>query len=86
MDDDAPEDRILFIEPVCEDWHVLMCFLKVKDNTVINYIGHVGIITGYVEEASQTRLQGSWHIWVFLLYAGKVTQGPRSQKRNECAH
>ncbi len=30
MDGDTPKDRLQLIEPVCEDWHGLMCFLKVK--------------------------------------------------------
>lgn len=29
MDGDTPRDRLQLLEPVCEDWHCLMCFLKV---------------------------------------------------------
>ena len=28
MDDDTPRDRLQLVEPVLEDWHALMCFLK----------------------------------------------------------
>lgn len=30
MDGDVPKERLQMLEPVCEDWHVLMCFLKVS--------------------------------------------------------
>ena len=30
MDGDNPDDRFDHIEPVIEDWHTLMCYLKVK--------------------------------------------------------
>ena len=29
MDGDTPRDRLQLVEPVSEDWHALMCFLKV---------------------------------------------------------
>ena len=29
MDGDTPRDRLQLVEPVTEDWHALMCFLKV---------------------------------------------------------
>ena len=29
MDGDTPHDRLDLLEPVCEDWHALMCFLCV---------------------------------------------------------
>ena len=29
MDGDTPRDRLQLVEPVNEDWHALMCFLKV---------------------------------------------------------
>ena len=29
MDSDTEKDRLQLLEPVCEDWHVLMSFLKV---------------------------------------------------------
>jgi hypothetical protein len=29
MDSDTEKDQLQLLEPVCEDWHVLMCFLKV---------------------------------------------------------
>ena len=30
MDGDTPTDRLELVEPVIEDWHTLMCFLKVS--------------------------------------------------------
>ncbi len=30
MDGDTPRDRLALLEPVCEDWHALMCFLCVS--------------------------------------------------------
>lgn len=30
MDGDTPDERLQQFEPVCEDWHALMCFLKVS--------------------------------------------------------
>jgi len=27
---DTPKDRLQLVEPVCEDWHTLMCFMKVS--------------------------------------------------------
>ena len=30
MDSDSPRERLAFLEPVCEDWHCLMCFLGVS--------------------------------------------------------
>ena len=30
MDSDSPRDRLAYLEPVCEDWHCLMCFLGVS--------------------------------------------------------
>ena len=30
MDGDVPRDRLELVEPVTEDWHTLMCFLKVR--------------------------------------------------------
>ena len=29
MDADTQRDRLQLLEPVCEDWHALMCFMKV---------------------------------------------------------
>lgn len=29
MDADSPKDTLQLLEPVCEDWHTLMCFFKV---------------------------------------------------------
>ena len=31
MDGDVPRDRLELVEPVIEDWHTLMCFLKVRE-------------------------------------------------------
>lgn len=31
MDGDTPHDRLQLLEPQCEDWHTLMCFLGVSD-------------------------------------------------------
>jgi len=33
MDCDVPKDRLQLLEPVCEDWHTLMCFLRVRNGT-----------------------------------------------------
>ena len=30
MDGNTPHDRLALLEPVCEDWHALMCFLCVS--------------------------------------------------------
>ena len=30
MDGDSTRDRLQLLEPMCEDWHALMCFMKVK--------------------------------------------------------
>ena len=30
MDGDSTKDRLQLLEPVCEDWHALMCFMKVS--------------------------------------------------------
>ena len=30
LDGDTPRDRLQLIEPVCEDWHTLMCFMTVS--------------------------------------------------------
>ena len=30
MDVDTQEERLQLLEPVCEDWHALMCFMKVS--------------------------------------------------------
>lgn len=30
MDADTPQESLQLIEPVCEDWHALMCFMKVS--------------------------------------------------------
>ena len=29
MDGDSPREQLQLLEPQCEDWHALMCFLKV---------------------------------------------------------
>ena len=34
MDGDTPVDRLQLVEPVSEDWHALMCFLKVNHTDV----------------------------------------------------
>lgn len=31
MDGDTPRDRLQLLEPVCEDWHALMCFMMVSN-------------------------------------------------------
>lgn len=36
MDGDTPKERLQFLEPVCEDWHCLMCFMKVTGYTQRN--------------------------------------------------
>jgi len=30
MDGNTPKERLQVLEPVCEDWHALMCFLTVS--------------------------------------------------------
>ena len=35
MDGDTPRDRLQLFEPVCEDWHALMCLLTVSIITQI---------------------------------------------------
>ena len=30
MDGNTPEERLQLLEPQAEDWHCLVCFLKVK--------------------------------------------------------
>ena len=35
MDGDSIQDRLQLLEPVCEDWHALMCFMKVSICTAI---------------------------------------------------
>ena len=40
MDGDTPRDRLQLFEPVCEDWHALMCLLTVSIITAVcEYIG-----------------------------------------------
>ena len=31
MDGNTPEDRLELIEPQCEDWHCMVCMLKVSE-------------------------------------------------------
>ena len=37
LDGDTPCDRLQLLEPVCEDWHPLMCFMTVSN---IEYYMH----------------------------------------------
>lgn len=30
MDGDSVEERLQLLEPVCEDWHAMMCFMKLR--------------------------------------------------------
>ena len=30
MDGNSPRERLAFLEPLCEDWHCLVCFLSVS--------------------------------------------------------
>ena len=41
MDGNNPRDRLAFLEPVCEDWHCLMCFLGVSLHVHANCYMHV---------------------------------------------
>ena len=43
MDSDSPEERLQLLEPVCEDWHTLMCFLKVNGLCYIPWAGVDGV-------------------------------------------
>ena len=38
MDGYTPCDRLQLFEPVCEDWHALMCFLVVSIKNVLTYL------------------------------------------------
>ena len=40
MDGNNPDDRFDHTEPIIEDWHTLMCYLKVK-HYCITFIGEI---------------------------------------------
>ena len=61
MDGDTPRDRFQLVEPVSEDWHALMCFLKViryaqtQTHTIMyicTHIPHTQICLLYTSDAA----------------------------------
>lgn len=38
MDGDTPHDQLQLLEPQCEHWHTLMCFLGVSDKCKLTFM------------------------------------------------
>lgn len=61
MDCDGPKNRLQILEPVCEDWHTLMCFFKVRQRK---------LAVPFMETFMKPKHFAGKFVWTIIIYYG----------------